>query len=141
LQGWNKLQLVVRYPLDPAQGILKPMRISFYPGRKTALYLLGALFCGLLVAFAVTSKVAAYYPHTDAARPIAAARMWQQQDAVVTYAPPVQEAATSLLFVFVLIAATEAARSYAWMKTAAEFPSTSQLCFHRAHSIRPPPRN
>jgi hypothetical protein len=118
------------------------MCISVHPGRKTALMvLLGAMFCGLLVAFAVTSKIAAYYPHIDAARPIAAAKMWQQQDAVVTYAPPVQEATASLLFVFVLIAATEAARSYAWMKTAAEFPSTSQLCFGRAQAIRPPPRS
>jgi hypothetical protein len=136
------LQTGVRYSLGPAQGILKTMRISYHPERKTALMvLLGAMFCGLLVAFAVTSKVAAYYPHTDAARPIAAAKMWQQQGVGVTYAPPVQAAAASLLFVFVLIAATEAARSYAWMKTAAEFPSTSELCFRRAHAIRPPPRS
>jgi hypothetical protein len=136
------LQTGVRYSLGPAQGILNTMRISYHPERKTALMvLLGAMFCGLLVAFAVTSKVAAYYPHTDAARPIAAAKMWQQQGVGVTYAPPVQAAAASLLFVFVLIAATEAARSYAWMKTAAEFPSTSQLCVRRAHSIRPPPRS
>lgn len=136
------MQTGVRYSLGPAQGILKTMRISYHPERKTALMvLLGAMFCGLLVAFAVTSKVAAYYPHTDAARPIAAAKMWQQQGVGVTYAPPVQAAAASLLFVFVLIAATEAARSYAWMKTAAEFPSTSELCFRRAHSIRPPPRS
>ena len=136
------MQTGVRYSLGPAQGILKTMRISYHPERKTALMvLLGAMFCGLLVAFAVTSKVAAYYPHTDAARPIAAAKMWQQQGVGVTYAPPVQAAAASLLFVFVLIAATEAARSYAWMKTAAEFPSTSQLCFRRAHAIRPPPRS
>ena len=136
------MQTGVRYSLGPAQGILKTMRISYHPERKTALMvLLGAMFCGLLVAFAVTSKVAAYYPHTDAARPIAAAKMWQQQGVGVTYAPPVQAAAASLLFVFVLIAATEAARSYAWMKTAAEFPSTSELCFRRAHAIRPPPRS
>lgn len=136
------MQTGVRYSLGPAQGILNTMRTSVHPGRRTALMvLLGAMFCGLLVAFAVTSKVAAYYPHNDAARPIAAARMWQQQDAVVTTAPPVQAAAASLLFVFVLIAATEAARFYAWMQTAAEFPSTSQLCFRRAHAIRPPPRS
>lgn len=136
------MQTGVRYSLGPAQGILNTMRISYHPERKTALMvLLGAMFCGLLVAFAVTSKVAAYYPHTDAARPIAAAKMWQQQGVGVTYAPPVQAAAASLLFVFVLIAATEAARSYAWMKTAAEFPSTSELCFRRAHAIRPPPRS
>ena len=136
------MQTGVRYSLGPAQGILNTMRISYHPERKTALMvLLGAMFCGLLVAFAVTSKVAAYYPHTDAARPIAAAKMWQQQGVGVTYAPPVQAAAASLLFVFVLIAATEAARFYAWMQTAAEFPSTSQLCFRRAHSIRPPPRS
>jgi hypothetical protein len=118
------------------------MCIPYHSGRKTALMvLLGALFCGLLVAFAVTSKVAAYYPHTDAARPIAATKMWQQQDAVVAYVPPVLVAAASLLFVFVLIAVTEATHSYVWMKTAAEFPSISQLCFRRAHSIRPPPIN
>ena len=86
------------------------MRIPYHPGRKTALMvLLGAIFCGLLVAFAVTSKVAAYYPHADAARPIAAAKMWQQPNAAVTYAPPVQAAAGSLLFVLVLIAAAEIA--------------------------------
>jgi hypothetical protein len=99
------------------------------------------MFCGLLVAFAVTSKVAAYYPHTDAARPIAAARMWQQRGVVTQDTSPVQTAAASLLFVFVMIAATEAARCYAWMQTAAAFTTATQLCFRRAHAIRPPPRN
>ena len=118
------------------------MRILVDPGRKAALMvLLGAMFSGLLVAFAVTSKVAAYYPRTDATRPITAAKMWQQQGMAVTYAPPVQAAPVLLLFVLVLVAAAEAARPYAWMKTAAEFPSTSQLCFRRAHAIRPPPRS
>jgi hypothetical protein len=118
------------------------MRASYHPGRKTALlYLLGLLFCGLLVAFAVTSKVAAYYPRNDAARPIAAAKMWQQQNAAVTYAPPVQEAPAFLLFVLVLVATAEVARSHAWMQTAAEFSPAIQLCFRRAHAIRPPPRN
>jgi len=116
------------------------MRISVHPGRKTALMvLLGAMFCGLLVAFAVTSKVAAYYPHNDAARPITATKVWQQQDAAVMYVPPAQEAPAFLLFV--LIAETEAARSHAWMKTTAEFPSATQLCFRRAHAIRPPPHS
>jgi hypothetical protein len=118
------------------------MRISVHPGRKTALMvLLGAMFCGLLVAFAVTSKVAAYYPHTDAARPIAAAKIWQHQVEALTYAPPVQTAATSLLFVFVLIAEAEAARSHEWMETSAEFPPASQPSFRRVHAIRPPPSN
>jgi hypothetical protein len=118
------------------------MRISYHSGRKTALMvLLGVLFCGLLVAFAVTSKVAAYYPHTDAARPIAAARMWQQQGMAVTYAPPVQAAPALLLFVLVLVAAAEIARSHAWMQTAADPPSATQLCYRRAHAIRPPSRN
>jgi len=118
------------------------MRISVHPRRKTSLmYLLGAMFCGLLMAFAVTSKVAAYYPHNDAARPIAAAKMWQQQDVAVTYVPPVQAAPALLLFVFVLIATTEAALSSAWMQTAADSPSATRLCFRRAHAIRPPPRS
>jgi hypothetical protein len=111
-----------------------------HSGRKTALMvLLGLLFCGLLVAFAVTSKVAAYYPHADAARPIAAAKVWQQQDVAVTYAPPVQAAPALLLFVLVLVAAAEIARSHAWMLTATDSPSATKLCFRRAHSIRPPP--
>lgn len=118
------------------------MNAQYHPGRKTALlYLLGILFCGLLLAFAVTSKVAAYYPHSDAARPITATKVWQQQDAAVKYAPPVRMAAASILFVLVLIATTEAARSFAWRQTAAESPFATQLCFRRAHSIRPPPRN
>ena len=117
------------------------MRILVHPGRKTALYLLAALFCVLLVAFAVTSKVAAYYPHTDAARPIAAAKVWQQQNADVTHAPPVQAAPAFLLFVLVLVAAAEIARSHAWMQTAADPPSATQLCYRRAHAIRPPSRN
>jgi hypothetical protein len=116
------------------------MHISVHPGRKTALYLLAALFCGLLVAFAVTSKVAAYYPHTDAARPIAAAKVWQQGVAAQD-APPVQAAPAFLLFVLVLVAAAEIARSYAWMQTAAAFTPATQLCFRRAHAIRPPPLN
>ena len=68
--------------------------------------LLGVLFCGLLVAFAVTSKVAAYYPHNDAARPIAAARMWQQQGVAVRYAPPEQAAHAFLLFMLVPVSYT-----------------------------------
>jgi hypothetical protein len=118
------------------------MRISVHPGRKTALMvLLGAMFCGLLVAFAVTSKVAAYYPHADAARPIATAKIWQQQIETVNDAPPVQAAPAFLLFVLVMVAAAEIARSHEWMKTTAEFSSTTQLCFRRVHAIRPPPSN
>jgi hypothetical protein len=117
------------------------MRILYHPGRKTALMvLLGTMFCGLLVAFAVTSKVAMYYPHTDAARPITATKVWQQQDAVVKDAPPVQEAPTFLLFVLVMVAAAEIAGSHAWMQIAADSPSATKHCFRRAHSIRPPPR-
>jgi hypothetical protein len=117
------------------------MRISYHPARKTALmYLLGLLFCGLLVAFAITSKVAAYYPHTDAARPIAVAKVWQQQDAAVTYAPPVQAAPAFLLFVLVVAATAEFACSSAWLQTVADSPSATQLCFRRAHTTRPPPR-
>jgi len=50
-----------------------------HPERKTAqLTLLGILFCGLLlVAFAVTSKVAAYYPHNNATRSVVATKAWQ----------------------------------------------------------------
>ncbi|MGD0905872.1 MAG: hypothetical protein ABR924_23520 [Terracidiphilus sp.] len=118
------------------------MRIPYHPGRKTALmFLLGAMFCGLLVAFAVTSKVAAYYPHTDAARPIAANKIWQQQIEAVKDAPPVQAAPTFLLFVLVMVAAAEIARSHAWMLIAADSPSATRLCFRRAHATRPPPRN
>jgi hypothetical protein len=120
------------------------MRVSYHPGRKTALmYLLGAMFCGLLVAFAVTSKVAAYYPHTDAVRPIVAAKVWQQQNAAVTNAPPVQAAAGPILFVLVLVlmAAIEAARSYAWMQTSTETAPALELYFSRANSIRPPPQH
>jgi hypothetical protein len=105
------------------------------------MYLLGLMFCGLLTAFAVTSKVAAYYPHTDAARPITATKVWQQQDAAVTYAPPAQAAPASLLFVLVLVTAVEIARSYAWMQTTAGSLSATKLCFRRAHAIRPPPLN
>jgi hypothetical protein len=118
------------------------MRISVHLRRKTALmYLLGLVFCGLLVAFAITSKVAAYYPHTDAARPIAAAKMWQQQDAVVKDAPPVQAAPAFLLLVLVVAVTAEVARSYAWMQTVADSPISTQLCLLRAQAIRPPPRN
>lgn len=118
------------------------MRISYHPGRKTALmYLLGAMFCGLLVAFAVTSKVAAYYPNADAARPIAAAKMWQQQNADVKFTLPVQADTASLLFVLLLIAATEAARSCAWMQTSVKAAPVLRLYFSRASAIRPPPFN
>jgi len=119
------------------------MSAKYQPGRKTALlYLLGILFCVLSITFAVTSKVAAYYPHNDATRPITAAKMWQQQNTSVTYAPPVQAATAPLLFVFVLvlIAATEAARSYAWMQASVEAAPALQLYFSRANAIRPPPQ-
>lgn len=117
------------------------MNAQYHSGRKTALMvLLGVLFCGLLVAFAVTSKVAAYYPHNDAARPIAAARMWQQQGVAVRYAPPEQAAPAFLLFMLVLVTAAEVTRCHVWMQTSAAFIPATQLCFRRAHTTRPPPR-
>jgi hypothetical protein len=111
-------------------------------GRKHALlFLSGVLFCGLLVAFAVTSKVAAYYPHNAAARPITATKVWQQHT-MVEIAPPAQLAATAifaLVFAFAVLAVM--ARSTAWMETAADCSPAFQLCDRRAHAIRPPPLN
>lgn len=111
-------------------------------GRKTSLlFLSGVLFCGLLVAFAVTSKVAAYYPHNAAARPITATKVWQQH-AVVESAPPAQAAAPAIFaLVFAFAALAVMARSTAWMETAADCPPAFQLCDRRAHAIRPPPRS
>jgi hypothetical protein len=103
------------------------------------LYLLGILFCGLSITFAITSKVAAYYPHDAATRPIAAAKMWQQENVVVRSVPPVQASPAFLLFVLVVAATAQAARSYAWILTSAEFTPALQLCTRRAHAIRPPP--
>jgi hypothetical protein len=112
-----------------------------HSGRRTALMnLLGILFCGLLIAFAVTSKVAACYPHDVATRPITAAKMWQQ-DVAVKVAPPVQAAPALLLFVVVLVAAAEGVRRCAWMLNAAAFPATTQLCFRSAYASRPPPHS
>jgi hypothetical protein len=112
----------------------------YHSGRKTALlYLLGILFCGLSINFAITSKVAAYYPHDAATRPIAAAKMWQQENVVVRSVPPVQATSAFLLFVLVVAATAQVACSYAWLQTSAESTSTLQHCFRRVHAIRPPP--
>jgi len=116
------------------------MHSAHHPGRKTALlYLLGLLFCGLLVTFAVGAKLAAYYPHNDAARPIASTKVWQQQDVAVPYAPPAQAAPVLFLFAFAFTALAVAARSSAWLQTAEELTPALQLCFRGAHAIRPPP--
>jgi len=116
------------------------MRSAHHSGRKTALlYLLGVLFCGLLVAFAVSSKLAAYYPHNDAARPIAATKVWQQHDVAVPYAPPAQAAPVLFLFAFAFVALALGTLSSAWLQTAIEFTPALQLYFRRAHAIRPPP--
>jgi len=116
------------------------MRSAHHSGRKTALlYLLGVLFCGLLVAFAVSSKLAAYYPHNDAARPIAATKVWQQQDVAVAYAPPAQAAPVLLLFAFALTALVLGTRASTCTQTTVEIPAELRLCFRRAHAIRPPP--
>jgi hypothetical protein len=115
---------------------------THHSGRKTALlYLLGVLFCGLMVTFAVGAKLAAYYPHNDAARSIAATKVWQQQDVAVTDAPPVQAAPAVLLFVFAFAALAAAVLSAAWLQTAADPASALQLCLRRVHTIRPPPRS
>ena len=116
------------------------MRNTHHSGRKTVLlYLLGVLFCGLLVAFAVGAKLAAYYPHNNAAHQIASTKVWQQQDVAVPYVPPAQSAPVLFLFAFAFTALAVGARSAAWLQTATEFTSTLQLCFRRAHAIRPQP--
>ncbi len=110
-------------------------------GRRL-LIMSGLVFCGLLVAFAVTSKVAAYYPKNIAARPISATKVWQQQDAVVVIAPLAQASAPAIFpFVFAFAVLAAVARSTAWLQTAADVPSAFQLCNRRAHAIRPPPRS
>jgi hypothetical protein len=118
------------------------MRSTYHSGRKTALlYLLGALFCGLLVAFAVGAKLAAYYPHNDAARSIASTKVWQQYDAVETSVPSAQVAPAVFFLVLAFAALAVGIRSVAWLQTAPEFTSVPSLCFDRAHAIRPPPRS
>jgi len=122
------------------RGILTTMSAKYHSGRKTALlYFLGILFCVLSITFAVTSKVAEYYPHNDATRPITASKMWQQEDVTVRAMPPVQAAPEFLLFVFIVAATIQASRSFAWMQTSAEFMPDPRLCYRRAHAIRPPP--
>ncbi|HEY0308478.1 MAG TPA: hypothetical protein VGB94_09985 [Acidobacteriaceae bacterium] len=117
------------------------MQATFQFGRKnTLLFFSGVLFCGLLIAFAVTSKVAAYYPKDIAARPISATKVWQQQDARVVIAPLAQAAAPAIFaFIFAFAVLAAMARSTAWLQTAADVPSAFQLCNRRAHAIRPPP--
>jgi hypothetical protein len=116
------------------------MRNTLHSGRKTPLlYLLGVLFCGLLVAFAVGTKLAAYYPHNDAARPITSTKVWQQQNVAVPYAPPTQATPVLFLLAFAFSALALVTRSSAWMQATLEIPAPLQLCFRRAHAIRPPP--
>ena len=116
------------------------MRSMHQSGRKTVLlYMLGVLFCGLLVAFAVGTKLAAYYPHDNAARQIASTKVWQQQDVAMPYAPPAQAAPVLFLFAFAFVALALGTLSSAWLQTAIEFTPALQLYFRRAHAIRPPP--
>jgi len=132
----------VRYPIGPVHGNLNMMRISADPGRKTALlYLLGIVFCGLSISFAVTSKVAAYYPHNAATRPITSAKMWQQENVEARAVSPLQPAPTLFLIFLVMAATTQCARISMWMQTSAEFCPAIQLCSRRAQAIRPPPQN
>lgn len=119
------------------------MRTVLQFERKNALlFFSGVLFCGLLLAFAVTSKVAAYYPQNIAARPISATKVWQQQDAVVEVAPLAQAAAPTIFaFIFTFAVLIALAHSTAWLQTATDVPSAFQLCNRRTHAIRPPPLN
>jgi hypothetical protein len=119
------------------------MHKLFHPGSKRSLpYLAGVLFCGLLLAFAVTSKAAAYYPHDAGARPITATKMWQQQDPVTKYVlPTVQTAPTFSFFVFTVAVLAVIVLYSAWMKTSTVFSRAFALCYCRTHSIRPPPRS
>jgi len=117
------------------------MRSTPHSRRKTAmLSVMGILFCGLLVAFAVSSKVAAYYPHIDGARPIAATKVRQQPEAVTLDAPTTQAAPAFLLFVFAFAALAVVMLTSAWSQTNADLTLALQPCFRRAHAIRPPPR-
>jgi len=117
-------------------------RLSQFARRTSLFPLSGILFCCLLVAFAVTSKVAAYYPHNDAARPITATKVWQQQSAAVEPVPATPATAPTL-FLFVAVAAALALTTLtrAWKQTAANIEPVSRLCYRRIYGIRPPPRS
>jgi sterol desaturase/sphingolipid hydroxylase (fatty acid hydroxylase superfamily) len=123
--------------------MLKKMHRLFHPGSKRSLpYLVGVLFCGLLLAFAVTSKAAAYYPHDAGARPITATKMWQQPDPVTKDVLPAVQMAPIILALVVAVALLAAiARFVAWMQTVTVFSPAFELCYRRTHSIRPPPRS
>ena len=139
----NRERLIDRYLSKAISGMLKTVSKLFHPGRKTSLpYLAGVLFCGLLLAFAVTSKVAAYYPHDAGARPITATKMWQQQDPVTKHVfPAVQTAPMLFVFVFTVAVLAAIVRFTAWMQTATVFSPAFELCYRRTHAIRPPPRS
>ena len=122
--------------------MLKKMQSVLYAGSKRSFpYLAGILFCGLLLAFAVTSKAAAYYPHDAGTRPITATKMWQQQDPVTKCVlPTVQTDLRVSFFVFAVAILAVIARFIAWMQTAVVFSPPFELCYRRTHAIRPPPR-
>lgn len=121
--------------------MLKKVRKLFYPGKERALtYLAGILFCGLLMAFAVTSKAAAYSPHDVGSRPITATKIWQQQDPVMECVPPTGLTDTLIPFSILATAALAVTtRFMAWRQTAF-VSSPFELCDRRTPAIRPPPR-
>jgi hypothetical protein len=122
--------------------MLRTMQTVVYAGSKKPLpYLAGVLFCGLLVAFAVASKAAAYYPHDAGTRPITATKIWQQQDPAakcVIQTTPTFPPVSFFVLAFAILAVI--VRFMAWMQTASAFSPAFELCYGRAHAIRPPPR-
>lgn len=128
----------------PICGMLEErMRKLLHPGSERSLpYLAGLLLCALLLAFAVTSKAAAYYPHNPGARPITSAKIWLQQDRVTKYVlPTVKTTPTHFVVVFTIAVIAAIVRYSTWMQTSTVFSPALELFYRTAHSIRPPPRS
>jgi len=119
------------------------MSSNVHIGRKhiDLLQLLGIGFCILLVAFALSSKMAAYYGHNDAARPIVATKVWQEQSAPRITIQPVQSTAVLPFLTLVIAIVAVAFVLFAeWLRSSHSILSASPVRRLRINAIRPPPR-
>lgn len=98
--------------------------------------LLGASLCGILLFFAVTTKLAGYHPQDLSAKPIASTRIWQE----VGKAPVAFEQVRPTSAVFALIAfVASLVLALTWSFPTDEPAGAFQSWLSPDLSIRPPP--
>jgi hypothetical protein len=109
-------------------------------GSRQWRYWLGALFCWLLVVYAVGAKLALYHPQRPGALSVASTKAWQNQDnpsVDVQLAAPVDAPAPLLMTMFASLLGTVFA--VVWRISPDEMSPAVRRWFLPSLSVRPPP--